>query len=159
MGEASLFEYALGKFSRAITTLRDLVSIEDLALYKWRNDHTCTGALEIITNAEIYHNLTDGQDVYVTSVDVEILPNNKDCYFELGTTTAVNGGGAFTAITPRWFLDRGAAAAAGTLQHRVWTIPIKVEYVEDAVMCITFRIQGADASTHVLMAWKGWETE
>ena len=157
MGEPDYFEYAAGKFASAATGIRDLAAIEELAVYQWRNDHTSTGALEIITNAQIYHNLEAGVVHYVTSVDIEVLTANKDCYFELGTTTAVDGGGVFTAITPRWFLDRGAASSAGTFQERVWTIPIRVEYSLDAVMCITFRIQGADAATHVLMAWKGWE--
>lgn len=157
MGEADLFNYCPNHFARNVVGIRDLAAICDLAIYKWRNDHTCTGALEIITNAEIYHNLEVGVPHYVTSVDLEVLTANKDCYFELGTTTAINGGGAFTAITPRWFLDRGAASSAGTFLPRVFTIPITVEYSLDAVMCITYRIQGADAATHVLMSWKGWE--
>jgi len=157
MGEADLCEHAPGRFARVTTTLRDLAAIDDGALYKWRNDHTCTGALEIITNAEIYHNLTAGQVVYVTSVDVIVLSANDDCYFELGTTAAVNGGGAFAAISPRWYLDKGAASAAGTLQHRLFTIPIRVTFADGVRMSITYRIQGADATTHVLMAWKGWE--
>jgi len=156
MGEANLYEHVAGEFSRDVTTLRDLVSIEELDLWKWKNDHTCTGALEVIADALVYHDITVGATVYITSIDVEVLTANKDCYFELGYTSAVGAGGAFTALTPFYFLDRGAASSAGTLQHRIWTMPRKV--TQDAAhRCITYRIQGADASTHVLMAWKGWE--
>lgn len=148
--------YASGKPAITIISMRDLAAIEQHNFFKWVNDYTCSGALEVVTAAAFYINLASGIPYYVTSIDMEVLTANKDCYFELGTTDAPAGAGTFTPRSPAYYLDRGAASTAGTFQERFWTIPIDMRYDVATCRSITMRLDGMDASTHVLFGMKGY---
>jgi len=157
VGLPALVTYRDAEKALPVIDLRDLAAIYERATFRWINDYTCSGALEIVTTAGFYLNTAPGVVLYVTSIDLEILTANKWCCFEFGTTDAPDAGGVFTPRTPCYLLDRGVASTTGTFVTRFWTIPIDIRYDVADCRSVTMRVQGQDAATHVMMAFKGYK--
>lgn len=148
--------YDSGRTGMPTIGIRDLSAIFEDRFYRWVNDHTCSGASELIVDANFYLNTANGYVFYVTSMCLEVLTASKWCYFELVTTSATPPGGVVTARSPRFLLDRGATPNAMTLLHVPWTVPIDIRYNAAECRTVTMRVQGQDAATHVLIAYKGY---
>ena len=136
-----------------IKTHRERMAELGTYTWAWCNDHTCSGSEEVITSGCAY-NIPSGKTMYVSSLGILVLTTNKSAAFEIVKCSAIDGGGTPAAISPKWVLSRGVAITELVPRRIVLHTPIKVVY--DQAKSISFRVNGADNSTHIMAEFKGW---
>ena len=125
------------------------------AIHKWVNDKTASGSEQVLTDATLYYNLSEGEVVMITGTLVDLHTLNDECTFEVVSCTAVAGGGTPTALWAEQHLATAAAKAAHAPHSLCLNPPIRVRY-EDGARSITFRINANDSSASVNCAWMGY---
>ena len=127
----------------------------EFGIHKWVNDKTASGSEEVLTDAGLYYNLSEGETVMITETLVDLHTLNDECTFEIVSCTAVAGGGTPTAL----FVEQHVATAAAKTPHAAHSLkfcpPIRVAYA-DGARSITFRINANDSSASVNCAWTGF---
>ena len=111
----------------------------------------------VSTSANIYFNLTTTRSrVMVTSLVYGCHSTSDNLQVAVGYTTAANGAGTFTALTP----DLGFhVAAAHAREEQVWqdlVPPLPVRYTADSARSVTLRVTANDTSAEVNMGWYGY---
>jgi len=134
-------------------TYREQKSELGTIVWEWNNDYTCSGSEEVITSGCVY-NIPTEKTVYMSSVGMLILTVSKNCTFEIVKCTAVDGGGTATPITPKWTLALGPAQIEIIPRRIMLQTPIMV--VNSTHKSISFRVNGGDNATHIMVEWKGW---
>lgn len=103
----------------------------------------------------IYYNIPSGERVLVRTLCVGVITASDSCYFEFGHTDAVNGGGTFTPISPRFYVRTGAAPTGRSTYDKPMSPPPCIKYSSGA-RSITLRVEANDANCQVSIAWNGW---
>jgi len=119
----------------------------------WSNDHTCSGSEEVITSGGVY-NIPSSKEVYISSLGIMVLTVSKSCTFEVVKCTAVDGGGTATPISPKWQLALGPAQIEIIPRRITLQTPIKV--ANDTHKSVSYRVNGVDNATHIMIELKGW---
>ena len=104
----------------------------------------------------IYYNLSSGKQVFITQFCYGLTTASDSCTFELGTTSAANGGGTFTPITVERHLATGATATGRLDQDFTITPPLGPLKYSDGVRSITVRVNANDSGATINTAWHGW---
>lgn len=137
-------------------------ALNGLAICRWVNDRSNVNAAPtVLTNGPsgdqpgIYYNLASNDVVVVTQLCIQLETISDSVDWELGWTTAVNGGGTFTPITPKFHLYTGAASS-GVQLDRVTVVPPGVVKYSDGARSITMRVQTNDAAAQITPTWHGY---
>ena len=139
--------------SHPMKTYREHISELGNSVWKWNNDHTCTGSEEVVTSGCVY-NLPSDKTFYISSIGMHILTVNKNCTFELVKCSAIDGAGTASPISMKWTLVLGAAQVEVVPSRIMLQTPIKIVY--STAKSISFRVNGGDNATHINCEWKGW---
>lgn len=103
----------------------------------------------------VYLNLASGQQVLLREMCFGVNTASDSCYYELGVTSAANGGGTFTPITPRFYIRTGAAPTGRSTYDKAMNPPPCLKY-SDGVRSITYRVEANDANCEITAAFHGW---
>ena len=137
------------------TGFRMKAAIDKKTLHKWVNDKTpgTTDAL-VLTDATLYYNLVEGECVLVTGVTYGVLSASDSCHFEAGWTTAVAGGGDFTALSPHYEVGTGTVVSGKITSRDEVMPPYHVCYAAGA-RSISLRVQANDNACVITAGWDG----
>ena len=123
---------------------------------KWVNDKTpgTTNPL-VLTDATLYYNLVAGELVVISCLLYGVLSASDSCHFEFGYTSAVAGGGDFTAVTPHFEATTGTVMSERTLQDMSPGTPLVIRYA-DGARSISVRVTANDNTCVVGCGFQGY---
>lgn len=131
------------------------VAREGRAIRKFINDIDGIGAAEVITNGLIFYNLPAGRRILVAELVLGLHTLSDSIHVDIGRTTAVNGGGAYTALSPQYDIHTGNVQAAPTSVQFTFYPLLMCEY-SAGTRSITLRVTANDVSAELSLAWAGW---
>ena len=67
-------------------------------IHKWVNDETASGSLQVLTDATLYHDLSDSEIVMITQLWFDVETASKNCTFDLVKCAAAAGAGAAVTL-------------------------------------------------------------
>ena len=124
-------------------------------IIKWVNDKTASGSAQVLTDATLYYNLSEGEVVMIVCLKIDIETVSDDCTFELVSCSAVAGGGTPTALTGNYHQRVGATPQPHATENVPFLVPIRVRYA-DGARSITVRINANDSSAVINTGWCGY---
>jgi hypothetical protein len=136
-------------------------SREGRVLCRWINDKVPGASQVVLTDGPtgdqpgIYYNLEEGERLLVTQLCMELTTFSDDVTFELGWTTAINGGGTFTPSSPARVYKTGAASRGFDGFVFDADPPISFNY-SDGVRSVTYRVNCNDAAATITPGRHGW---
>lgn len=119
------------------------------------DDITPGSAMIVLTNASLVFNIPERYIFFLTLIQVGIRTANDSCEFEIGYTTAINGGGTFTPVESRLHIATGTAASDKTPVNFELNPPIPIRY-SDGARSITFRVDANDTGAQIDASFHGW---
>lgn len=123
-------------------------------LHKWVNDHTGSGADEVLTDATLYYDIPVGKQVLITGIGYDMETVSDDCHFGMVKCSAVAGGGDAVEISGHTHIFTGASIDGSSSGERYFNPPILVKY-SDTAKSITIKIHTSDSSAIVSCGWCG----
>lgn len=156
-------EIAVGAFkARMDMTTVPTSGASGRQIRRWINEKTGVGTETVLTDAPagvypgIYYNLSAGETVHVLMMCYGLATVSDNLVAELGMCSAVDGGGDFIPLTPKYHIATGATIAGHLDQHlNLDANPISVPY-STASLSITIRVNANDAGAKVTVGWKGF---
>jgi len=135
-------------------TLRAALDGRDL--HKWVDDKNVNSTdTTVLTDATLYYNLVEGEQVVITGVAWGIITASDDGHFTIGSTTAVAGGGDYTALCHHMEATTGTAKSTRSIYEEYFDVPIIVKYSSGA-RSITMRAHVNDTDCNVTVGWHGF---
>ena len=125
------------------------------SLLKWVNDKTPGDASVVLTDVGLYYDIPAGKRVLITHVSYGIITVSDDCHFEIGSCSAVTGGGTFTPLAFHMEVGTGDRKSDKAIQRTDFDPPLCVNYSSGA-RSITMRVNANDASAVITCGWHGW---
>jgi len=118
-----------------------------------------SGAAEVVLTEGlvpgISYNILERQVAVITSIHYGLHTESDNCHFEVGWTTAVDGGGVFTALVPALEYFTGAAQDGPTTQA-INCDPYLAAWYRKGARSITFRVHANDATCEITCNWQGF---
>jgi len=123
------------------------------------------GAAQIVMTTalapNLVYNVQLGEKIMVASFEMAITTLSDSCWFELGYTGAIDGGGTFYPITNPYIISTGAALDGYEGHDVILTPPHVIKYalgptLGSGARSITVRMTGSDAAVEVNCSWHGW---
>ena len=124
-------------------------------LLKWVNDKVPGDTQLVLTDTTLYYNIPSGKRVLITHVSYGLNSVSDNCHFEIGSCSAVAGGGTFTGLTFHMEAATGDRKADKAIQRSDFDPPICVNYSSGA-RSITMRVTANDAAAVLTCGWHGW---
>ena len=102
----------------------------------------------------ISYNILEGQIAVITTVRYGLHTLNDDCHFEIGWTTAIDGGGVFTPLLHQLDFHSGNVQSGPVTEDERFAPPLGAWYRKGA-RSITFRVHANDAVAEISCGWNG----
>lgn len=131
---------------------------------RWVNDKQPGSSQTVLTdgpsgsNPGIYYNLSEGDELMISQLCLELVTASDDVYYELGYTDQEDGAGTFTPITPRYHIQNGANFFGFQGEMMTFVPPVPVNYASGA-RSVTARVDANDAGATIIIAWHGYKME
>ena len=118
------------------------------------NAKTAINALTVLTDAGFLLPIADGKRYIVKGFYMNLGTLSDWVTAEIGVTENADGSGTFTALSPMFRIDSGAAAT-GMDPHQA-TIDPPLAVTRAHGHALTARVQGNDAAAALTLALNGW---
>lgn len=131
------------------------VAREGRAIRKFINELTGIGAAEVITNGLIFYNLPMNRRILVSELVLSLHTLSDSIHVDIGRTTAINGAGVFTALSPQYDIHTGNVQAA-PISAQFGFYPLLMCEYSAGTRSITMRVTANDVNAEMSLAWAGW---
>ena len=123
--------------------------------HKWVDDKTASGSLQVLTDATLYYDLSDGEVVMIESMSYNLESVSDNCTFELVSCTAAAGAGTATQLCAKAHSFTPAARNQVDTSQFFFDPPIRVAYA-DGALSISARVNSNDAAAVIHVGWMGY---
>ena len=127
-------------------------------LHKWVDAKTASGALQVLTDATLYHDLEEGEVVMIKNMSFILESVSDDCTFEVVSCAGAAGTGDATQLCAKRHMYTASARDELASQQVDFVPPIRVAYA-DGALSISGRINANDSSAVISIGWMGYRDE
>lgn len=123
---------------------------------KYVNSYEASGSEEVIKDASIVFNLSEGKCLIITQAFAGIESINDNCYFKLVGTTEPDGEGDVVEASAHVFLRTGAIPEGSATEVYPFVPGFCVKY-SSGIRSVTVQINANDGNCIVSCGYNGWE--
>ena len=128
-------------------------------IQKWANDVVPTGADQVLTDATMYFDITEGEQVHITRMS---LSTNCDgnvvtdaSHFNMVSCDAVAAGGTATDLCGHVVVSQASSNRGQILKEWIFDPPIRVTYTSGA-RSVSMLVNSGPVTGLFTGTWQGW---